>query len=86
MPFITSGDLNSDGVVDLVVADRDAGFISVLLGTVSGTFLAPTNYSTGSGSRMVKLADFNNDGTLDIAVTSQASQYVSVLLWLSLLL
>ncbi len=50
--FITSGDLNSDGVLDLVVADRDAGYVSVLLGNVNGTFLAPTNYSTGSNLLM----------------------------------
>lgn len=71
---------NSDGVLDLVVADRDAGYVSVLLGTVGGTFLAPTNYSTGFNNRMVKLADFNNDGNLDIAVTNQSSNNVSILL------
>jgi hypothetical protein len=89
------GDVNGDGVPDVVVADALTNTVSVLLGNGDGTFRAPRQFAIGSFKvpsvagtqarlntfrRQVALADFNHDGILDIAVTNYDSSDVSVLL------
>lgn len=62
-------DLNGDGKLDLMVANKDS--ISVLLGNGNGTFrtatitATPTELDTGDGSLVIR--DFNGDGMLDVA-------------------
>jgi hypothetical protein len=66
---IAAGDLNHDGVLDLVVVNSFAGDssdTSVLLGNANGTFQAARNFTTGSLSNEVVLADINKDGNLDL--------------------
>ena len=70
---IVSGDLNSDGHLDLVVANYNSDYFSVLLGDGHGGFGPQRKYfveSTiyGSFARSLALADFNRDGKLDLAV------------------
>jgi hypothetical protein len=79
---VAVGDVNGDGVPDLVVASQCAssttcgtGAVSVLLGNGDGTFQSPIPYSTGTGSSFfVVTGDFNGDGNLDLAVANQAIQ------------
>ncbi|HXH42113.1 MAG TPA: FG-GAP-like repeat-containing protein, partial [Thermoanaerobaculia bacterium] len=70
---IAAGDVNGDGIVDLVVATG-----AVLLGNGDGTFHAGTPITATNG-RHVVLADFNNDGKIDVAVDSSQTS-VQVLL------
>jgi FG-GAP-like repeat len=66
---IAAGDLNGDGVEDLVVTNAtsgDAADVSVLLGNKDGTFQATRNYTLGSLSNDVFLTDVNKDGKLDL--------------------
>ena len=66
---IAAGDLNHDGILDLVVVNSiagDAADTSVLLGKADGTFQPARNYTLGSLSHDVVLADMNKDGNLDL--------------------
>jgi hypothetical protein len=71
---IAVGDLNHDGIPDLVVANNGADElpydynISVLLGKGDGTFGRPTRYYAGVRPTDLAMADFNGDGNLDMAV------------------
>ncbi len=66
---IAQGDLNGDGIPDLVVTNATAGDhadTSVLLGIKGGGFEAARDYTLGSLSNDVVLADMNGDGKLDL--------------------
>ena len=66
---IATGDLNHDGISDLVVVNSiagDAADTSVLLGNANGTFQAAHSYTFGSLSNDVVLSDMNKDGKLDL--------------------
>jgi len=83
------GDLNGDGMLDLVLIDRGclafdscSPTISVLLGNGDGTFQAAVNYeyTAGKSPWYGALGDFNGDGKLDLVVANNGSDNVSVLL------
>jgi len=62
---LTTGDVNGDGKLDLVVTND--GSVSVLLGTGQGSFQSPVQYSTGTRfGTSVALGDVNGDGKLDL--------------------
>jgi hypothetical protein len=72
---VTAGDFNSDGRLDLAVADRgdpntgQGRGVSILLGNGDGTFQAPVLYDAGISPTSIVAGDFNSDGHLDLAVT-----------------
>ena len=78
--FVTLGDVNSDGKLDIVSANRDSNTTSVLLGNGNGTFGAQATFATGTAPRTVTLGDVNGDGNLDIITANINSTFVSVLL------
>lgn len=75
---IGTGYFNNDTVLDLAVANTSSSNVSVLLGSVDGTFRNAVNYDTGAYPRSVAVGDFNEDGTLDLATANAGD--VSVLL------
>jgi serine/threonine protein kinase/tetratricopeptide (TPR) repeat protein len=77
---VAVGDLNHDGIADLVVANHDSNNVSVLLGKGDGTFAPAVNYAAGTGPNAVAVADLNGDGSLDVIVANMNSRNVSVLL------
>jgi hypothetical protein len=78
--YVTVGDFNGDGKLDLAIANLGSNDISVLLGNGDGTFQAAVNYGVGSGPRSIGVGDFNGDGKQDLAVVNVNSNNVSVLL------
>jgi hypothetical protein len=65
---VAAGDVNADGIVDVVVAGIDGDF-ALLLGRGGGN-LAPPRAVPGRGGRDIALADFNADGKLDVALAA----------------
>lgn len=74
---IVAADLNYDGKLDIVTANRVAetttghpagGTVSILIGQGDGSFQPPVHYGGGAGPVAVVVADFNSDGQPDLAV------------------
>ena len=78
---MAAADLNSDGAIDLVVANQNDTTMTVLMGNGDGTF-TPTQSGvvTGVGSSAIAIADFNGDGKLDIAVANVYNNAISIFL------
>jgi hypothetical protein len=77
---VAVGDINGDGIPDIVTANIDSDSVSVLLGKGDGTFLAKKDYAVGSKPIPVLLGDLNKDGRLDIVTANDFGASVSVLL------
>ncbi len=77
--LFSSGDLNKDGNLDLVVSDYDNGTVNLLFGNGDGTFLPVQTLGVAAGYYATKTADLNKDGNLDI-ITSELGGLFSVFL------
>ena len=78
--LVAVGDFNGDGNQDLVTANSGSASVSVLIGSVSGTFGAATNFAVGTTPQSLAVGDFNGDGRQDIVVGNYGSSSVSLLL------
>jgi len=83
--FITVGDVDSDGKLDLVVANFNSADVTVLvnntvIGAATPIFAAKQNFTTGEAPLFVGVNDLNGDGKLDLAVANLNASTVSVLL------
>jgi hypothetical protein len=77
---LINGDFNADGKMDMAIANQNGNSISIFLGTGSGNFGAPTNFTVNGFPYCVTACDMNNDGKLDLATANFASNSdVSVL-------
>ena len=75
-------DLNADGAVDLVVANRGSNNLSILIGDGLGSFSETAASPISVGTQPVALAssDFNADGVLDLLVANLFSSELTILL------
>ncbi len=71
-------DLDLDGKLDVITANRATQDISVLRGTGSGTLMSAQFYAIGLFPTWVVAEDFNGDGKVDIAVTDVDASNVKV--------
>jgi hypothetical protein len=78
---VAIGDVNGDGIPDLVVANSSdpqggptAATVGVMLGNGDGTFQPVVLYNSGGFDALsVAVADVNGDGKLDLVVANQCS-------------
>jgi sugar lactone lactonase YvrE len=64
--YLTIGDFNRDGKLDIISANDGNTTVGVLLGTGTGTFGASTYYQVGSGAIFANAADINGDDQVDL--------------------
>ncbi len=77
---VAAGDIDSDGLPDLVTANRGSGTVSVLINLGGTGIFAVDTQDAGNLPMGVALGDFNGDGKLDVAVANLEDNTVSILL------
>lgn len=77
---VAIADVNRDGNLDIVAANRFENTISLLLGDGTGNFGSATNFAVGTGPVDLVVKDFDSDGNLDLATVNRDAGNVSVLL------
>jgi sugar lactone lactonase YvrE len=79
--WVTAGDFNGDGKLDLAVsANGSQPSVNVLLGNGDGSFQEPVAYAIGAQNDYLVAADFNKDGKLDLVTANETNNTVSVFL------
>jgi len=69
--YVTLGDLNGDGALDLVTADYNGGTVSIRLNDGAGGFTVPaTTTLVGTNPTGVAIGDVDGDGDLDLVTAN----------------
>jgi len=80
---IAVADMNGDGHPDLVIANHQTPYVTILLGDGSGAFRPAHNSPFATGSyphpHGVAVADFTGDGRLDVVVDSWGNNRVALI-------
>ena len=65
---LSLGDIDGDGRIDAVTANRFSNDVSILLGQGDGSFAPQRSFTVGSGKfpRTAGLGDVNRDGHIDV--------------------
>jgi hypothetical protein len=77
---VAVGDVDGNGVNDVVVANNSSNTVGVLRGNGSGGFHPAVTSPTAQAPASVALGDLNADGRADIAVANRLGGNVSILL------
>lgn len=80
--FVAVADVNRDGKPDILVANDEAGTISVLLGDGKGNFHEAKGSPVPAGHlpNDIAVADMNGDGIPDLVIANHQSPYVGIFL------
>ncbi|MBI4209226.1 MAG: VCBS repeat-containing protein [Deltaproteobacteria bacterium] len=77
---VAIGDVNGDGLLDILTTNAGSNDVSVLLGLGEGEFKDPVRYDVGKEPMRIILGDVNHDGALDILSLNGESNDFSLLL------
>ena len=75
---LATGDINGDGLMDLVVANRGSDTVTILRATSSQDFGAPQTITTGRAPAGVALGDLTRDRNADLIVAEAEDDTISV--------
>ena len=75
---ITSGDVNGDGLADLLVAEPDSGQLTVCLQQSDGSLGSPKLFPTLTGVSELAVADWDGDGVAEIFLLSADERQIGV--------
>ncbi|MFD7525004.1 FG-GAP-like repeat-containing protein [Paenibacillus chitinolyticus] len=76
---VTTGDVNGDGLDDLVSLNFQNNQVAVLLGRGDGTFETARSFNVGNNPRGAAIADLDGDHYADLAVADMNGNTVSIL-------
>ena len=77
---MTLGDINGDGMLDIVTANTQNDTITVLPNDGAGGFGAFFNFDTGAHPGSVAVADMDGDGDLDVVTANRDNNNISVMI------
>jgi hypothetical protein len=77
---IAVGDLNNDGLPDIVITDARNNQVDVLLRNASGGYNSPLAYQVGQDPVALGLGDITGDGFEDIVVANQLDNTLTLLI------
>lgn len=77
--IVRTGDLNGDGRVDLVTANKFSNSVTALVGNGDGTFQTPRHYIVGNRPEEIIIGNLNGDGKIDLAVSNILDDHLSIL-------
>ena len=72
-------DLDLDGDLDIVVANKDSNTTTILMNLDNSSFGNRRDYTVGPSPSSVAIDDFNNDGYPDIVISNQLNDSISIL-------
>lgn len=75
---VVTGDLNGDGIEDIVVTNYILNFVSVLVGNGNGTFKARSSFRSLNNPGQVVLGDVNGDQIIDLITVESDYDTTSV--------
>ncbi len=77
---IAIGDVNGDGVNDIVISDNDSNKIYLFLMNKDGSILSQSAITVGNHPKGIAIADLNGDRKGDIVVCNNADNNITIIL------
>ncbi len=77
--LVRVGDLNKDGILDLVTANESSNSVTAFLGRGNGSFQTPRHYIVGHEPGEIIIEDLDGNSTVDLAVSNLSSTHLSIL-------
>ena len=77
---VAIGDVNGDGINDIIVSDNSSDKITVYLMGKNGRVASPYQVTVGNHPKGIAIADLNGDGKGDIVVCNSADNDISIII------